>query len=185
VSGFYLLPAVVRTYAPRGQAPVLRHWFSRDHLAAISGITPAGKLYLCVQARALRGPAVVRFLQHPLRHIPGKLLVLRDGAPIHHSQAVQAFLASGGARRIRPELLPAYAPELNPDEGIWNYLKRVELKNLACHDLSQLHHEQGRCTLAPQAIDHPRLHPPARLLLANSAGISKIPRVGIRVSAWP
>ena len=37
-----------------------------------------------------------------------------------------------------PEQLPAYAPELNSDEGIWNYLKRVELKNLSCHDLSQL-----------------------------------------------
>jgi transposase len=34
--------------------------------------------------------------------------------------------------------LPGYAPELNPDEGVWNYLKRVELKNLCCHDLLEL-----------------------------------------------
>lgn len=67
-SGFYLLPAVVRTYAPVGQTPILRHWLSRDHLSAMSGITPAGKLYLMTQARAYQGPDVVRFLKHLLRH---------------------------------------------------------------------------------------------------------------------
>ncbi len=66
--------------------------------------------------RSLRGPDVVRFLQHLLRHIPGKLLVIWDGAPIHRAQVVRDFLAAGGAARIRLEQLPAYAPELNPDE---------------------------------------------------------------------
>ena len=39
------------------------------------------------------------------------------------------------------EQLPAYAPELNPAEGIWNYLKRVELKNRCCQNISRLNHE--------------------------------------------
>jgi len=43
---------------------------------------------------------------------------------------VKAYLASGAAGRIHLEPFPSYAPELNPDEGIWNYLKRVELKNV-------------------------------------------------------
>ena len=141
-SGFYLLPAVVRTYAPRTQTPILRVPLSRDHLSVISGITLDDRLLMLVHERPIRGPDVVRFLQHLLRHIPGKLLVIWDGAPIHHGQAVQAFLAAGGAARLRLEVLPGYAPDLNPDEGIWNYLKRVELRNRCCATLRQL-----RCTL--------------------------------------
>lgn len=140
-SGFYLLPAVLRTYAPLGQTPVVHEYVTRDHLAAISGITPDGKLYMMVQERAYKGPDVVRFLQHLLRHIPGKLLIIWDRAPIHRSHVVKDFLASGAAARIHLEQLPGYAPELNPDEGIWNYLKRVELKNVSCQNLSHLRHE--------------------------------------------
>jgi transposase len=82
----------------------------------------------------------VRFLEHLLRHLPGKLLVIWDGAPIHRGQAVKDFLAAGGARRVRLEQLPGYAPELNGDEGVWNQLKRVELRNVCCRDLPHLRH---------------------------------------------
>ncbi len=140
-SGFYLLPLVLRTYAPAGQTPVVKEYLSHDHLSAMSGITPEGKLYMTMQERSYKGPDVVSFLQHLLRHIPGKLLVLWDRAPIHRSKVVKEFLARGAAARIHLEQLPAYAPELNPDEGIWNYLKRVELKNLSCHNLSHLWQE--------------------------------------------
>ncbi len=96
---------------------------------------------MMVQERPYRGPDVVNFLWHLLRHIPGKLLVLWDGAPIHRSNVVKDFLARGAAARIHLEPLPAYAPELNPDEGIWNYLKRVELRNISCQNLSHLTNE--------------------------------------------
>jgi hypothetical protein len=68
-SGFYLLPGVVKTNAPVGQTPVIRAPLSRDHLSAMGGITPEGKLYLMVQERAYPERDVVRFLQHLLRHI--------------------------------------------------------------------------------------------------------------------
>lgn len=141
-SGFYLLPALVRTYAPRGHTPVLRVPLTRDHLSVISGITRAGDLLLMVQGRDSRSPDVVRFLKHLLRHLPGKLLVIWDGAPIHRGQPVKDFLAAGGAERSHLERLPGYAPDLNPDEGIWNYLKRVELRNRYCSTLGDL-----RCEL--------------------------------------
>ena len=114
-SAFYPLPVVVRTWAPRSQTPILLAVLTRDHLSVIGGITPAGQLLLQIRARSLHGPDVVRFLQHLLRHIPGKLLVVWDGAPIHRTQVVKDFLAQGGAARIWLEQLPAYAPELNPD----------------------------------------------------------------------
>ncbi len=145
-AGFYLLPAVVRTYAPVGQTPILRAHLTRDHLSAISGITPAGKLYMQVQQGAIDSADVIRFLEHLLQHIHSKLLVVWDGSPIHRSQMLKDFLASGAAARIHLERLPGYAPELNPDEGIWRYLKRVELRNLICRDLSHLRTELRKAT---------------------------------------
>ena len=66
-SGFYPLPMVVRTYAPRGETPVLIHWLTRAHLSVIGGTTPQGKLSFRVHERAIKGADVVDFLNH-LRH---------------------------------------------------------------------------------------------------------------------
>jgi len=137
-SGFYLLPMAVRTWAPRGQTSVLRVKLTRDHLSAISGITPDGRLCMQIQDQAYDSEGVVRFLRLLLRKLKGKLLVIWDGAPIHRGQAVKAFLRRKAAKRLQLVQLPGYAPELNPDEGIWNYLKRVELKNVCCRDLTHL-----------------------------------------------
>jgi transposase len=140
-SGFYLLPCAVRTYAPVGQTPILHEQLTRDHLSAMSGITPEGKLLMMEQDGAFKGEDVVRFLRHALRRIPGKLLVVWDGSPIHRARVVKDFLASGASNRLRLEQLPGYAPELNPDEGIWKHLKYVELKNICCKSLSELRRE--------------------------------------------
>jgi hypothetical protein len=121
-SGFYLLPGVVRTYAPVGKTPILHEHLSRDHLSAMSGITLEGKLYMLEQDRSFKGEDVVRFLKHLMRQIPGKLLVIWDGSPIHRG---------GASHRLKVEQLPGYAPDLNSDEGVWKHLKCVELKNLS------------------------------------------------------
>ncbi len=135
------MPTVVRTYAPIGQTPILQEQLSRDHLSVISGISLEGKLLMMEQERAFKGEDVVRFLRHALREIPGKLLVIWDGSPIHRGQAVKDFLASGAASRLKLEQLPGYAPDLNPDEGIWKHLKYVELKNVCCQSLLELRRE--------------------------------------------
>src|SRR5215208_284178 len=137
-SGFYLLPMVVRTYAPVGETPILHEHLSRDHLSAMSAITLEGKLYMIEQDRAFKAEDAIRFLKHLMHHIPGKLLVVWDGSPIHRGRAVKDFLASGAASRLQLEQLPGYAPDLNPDEGIWKHLKCVELKNLCCESLAEL-----------------------------------------------
>lgn len=107
----------------------------------ISAITPEGELYTTIQERAFDGPVIVRFLKHLLHHIPGKLLVVWDRLPAHRSKVIKDFLRQGGSQRLYLAQLPSYAPELNPDEGVWNYLKRVELRNLCCHNLSELRSE--------------------------------------------
>ena len=140
-AGFYLLPFVARTYAPRGQTPVLRVPLTRDHLSVISGVTLDGRLFAHVQEQAYRGTSVVAFLRQLLRQIRGKLLVIWDGATIHHCHEVKHYLAAGAAAWLQLERLPGYAPDLNPDEGVWNHLKRNELANRRCQDMPDLRWE--------------------------------------------
>jgi transposase len=140
-SGFYPLPSVVRTYAPVGNTPILREWWTRDHLSAISAISPEGKRYFHCQDDALNSEDVVAFLEHLLREVPGRMVIIWDGSPIHRSHTIQEFLANGASQRLHLERLPAYAPELNPDEGFWQQLKGVELRNLCCFDLRHLRDE--------------------------------------------
>ncbi|MBI2854633.1 MAG: transposase [Chloroflexi bacterium] len=65
-------------------------------------------------------------MRHLAEHVSDKLLVVWDGNPIHHGDEVRRFLASNEGKGVHLEQLSVYAPELNPDEGIWNYLKQVE-----------------------------------------------------------
>ena len=104
-----------------------------------------------IQDHAFKGADVVCFLQQLLDEVPGQLLVVWDGIPTHRSRTVKEFLTAGATQRHWLERLPSYAPELNPDEGIWSYLKRVELRNLVCHDLIRL-----RCELeqAVERLEH-------------------------------
>jgi transposase len=131
----------VRTYAPVGQTPILREWWTREHLSAISAISPEGKLYFHGQDRALDSGDVVAFLGHLLREVSGRRVIIWDGAPIHRSHVTQEFLANGAAQRMHLERLPAYAPELNPGEGLWQQLTGVELRNVCCFNLPHLRHE--------------------------------------------
>jgi transposase len=104
----------------------------------IGAITVQGRLFFHLHEHSCRADEVVRFLRLLLRKIPGKLLVIWDGSSIHRGQAVKAFLALRAAKRILLERLPCYAPDLNPEEGIWNLLKREELANVCCADRGEL-----------------------------------------------
>lgn len=124
-----------------GQTPILREWWTREHLSAISALSPEGKLYCLCQDHALNSDDVVAFLEHLLREVPGRMVIIGDGAPIHRSHVIKEFLANGAAHRLHLERLPAYAPELNPGEGFWAQLKGVELRNLCCFNIAHLRKE--------------------------------------------
>lgn len=140
-SGFYLLPGLVKTYAPKGQTPVIRRKVTRDHLSVMGGMTPAGKVYTLARQESLNGLHSVEFLTHLLRVAGERLLVNWDGSPIHRRAVVTELVSSAGGR-IWLEALPAYAPDLNPwDEGGWHHLKHMEMANLVCRDLEELHEQ--------------------------------------------
>jgi transposase len=85
--------------------------------------------YFQIHSGAIKSPQVIDFLKALLRHLPGPLLILWDGAAIHRSQAVKEFAASTEGR-LALASLPAYAPELNPVEYLWAHLKEHEIGNL-------------------------------------------------------
>ncbi len=107
----------------------------------MSGITPTGDLFTLTRAEPLTGAESVLFLKHLTHHIDRRLLIIWDGSPIHRNQEVKSFLADGGTKKIHLERLPPYAPDLNPDESVWQHLKHVELRNLCCSNLDHLHHQ--------------------------------------------
>jgi transposase len=156
-SGFYLMPGVVKTYGPKGKTPVIDKWLSRDHLSVMGGFTPAGKLYTLVRPEPLTSAHSVAFMEHLRRQSGKRLLVIWDSSPIHRWGAVREYLSSGGAKWIHLEALPGYAPDLSPwDQGGWNHLKHVEMRNLSCMDLEELHLELhlaiGRLRQRPHLI---------------------------------
>jgi transposase len=131
-SGLSTRPHRVRTWAPRGVTPVLQETFNWDKLSLIAGLT-IRQFYFRIYEGSIKGPQAADFLRKLLVCVPGKLLVIWDGAAIHRSQPIKALLAETG-QRLWLARLPAYAPELNPVEYLWAHLKEHEIANLLARD---------------------------------------------------
>jgi len=140
-SGFFLTPTVRRTFAPRGQTPVLAAWDRRDRLSAISAITVSPvaarpNLFFEVFDHTVHAEQVVAFLADLHRRL-GSLTVVWDRGAIHDKAGVvRAWLATHPG--VATEKLPGYAPDLNPDEGVWGRTKYGRLANLAADDTGEL-----------------------------------------------
>lgn len=136
-SACYLLPLLAHTWAPCGQTPVLVERAGRTHLSLIAAIAPNGRIYVAGQDQSFTSEDIVWFLTKLCsRYRKQKMLVIWDGAAIHRSEVVKAFLKQRPGR-IHLERLPAYSPQLNPVELVWSQLKRY-LKNQVFTDLEDL-----------------------------------------------
>jgi len=139
-SGFLLTPTVAKSWAPVGRTPIVRHFDRRDRISAISGISVSPKrqhlnLYFQLHLKNIQQLEVYWFLRDLLRHLPGHVFVLWDGGPPHNGRLVKEFVR----RTLRLHLVrfPGYAPELNPDEGVWKLAKQA-LANGCPQDLLEL-----------------------------------------------
>ncbi len=117
-------PTRARTWAPRGPTPVLQETFNWKSLSLIGGLA-LWRFRFQIHAGSIKSLQVIEFLKHLQRHIPGKILILWDGAPIHRSLLVKNYIASAKGR-IQVERLPADAPELNPVEYLWGISRRMK-----------------------------------------------------------
>jgi transposase len=143
-SGFMLTPTVRRTWAPQGQTPLLSCWDRRDRLSAISCITVSPwraqrNFYftLLPDNTNVTAEDIIAFLRQLKKQLGGPFTVIWDGSTLHsRSRLVKAYLAEHP--EIVAETLPSYAPELNPDEGVWGWTKYGRLANLAASNTFDL-----------------------------------------------
>ena len=132
---------MVRTWAPEGQTPIHRHRQGRrDRISVISGISlsPKGQhlgLYYLLFLDNIGQEEVCVFLRELLRHLRGPVIVLLDNSTTHEGKPLEKL------RRKHPRLtikhFPSYAPQLNPDEGVWSLAKR-ELANSCPKNVEEL-----------------------------------------------
>lgn len=136
-----LQPLVRRTWAPRGQTPTLSEWDCRDRLSVISALTvsPLRRrlgLYFDILDHNIDTDDFETFIEQVLRRVRGRILLVLDRYSVHRSgvaRVVRRF-----PKRVQVEWLPAYAPDLNPVEQVWNRAKRVDLANYAADDVLSL-----------------------------------------------
>ena len=121
-------PTVRRTWAPRGQTPRLRHSYRHDLISALSAISISPRrrranLYYQLYDHNIRRLEVGRFVSHLLRHLRGPIFLLWDNIATHRGRPIDRLCRRNPRLRIQP--FPAYAPELNPDEGVWRICKSL------------------------------------------------------------
>ena len=135
-SGFSQRPCRVATWAPKGQTPVIQYHFNWDHLSVIAGLT-RWNCYFRMYQGAINRFLVVEFLKALVRAIKRPLLILWDSLPAHRSRVVRDYVDSlEGAAQL--EFLPTYAPELNPVEYLWAWMKRHAMANFCPDTLEEL-----------------------------------------------
>lgn len=136
-SGVSLSPVIGKTWAKKGETPLVSVTGKRAGILAMSAVSPSGKMRFRLENRRINSAIIIEFLRqiqrsHPNRHIA----IVMDNAPAHRSKAVSDFVAS--QKKLRVDYIPPYSPELNPDEKVWRHLKHVALKNKFPEDKSHL-----------------------------------------------
>ena len=142
-SGFQMTPVVRRTYAPRGKTPIVEAWHRKGRVSAISAVTvspvrgrPDLAFHLLPDDANAHGEDTVGFLAQLRSRLGDRLTILWDQSRIHQrSSAVKAYLAEHP--EIVTEDFPGYAPDANPDEGVWGWAK-YHLPNSAPVDTDEL-----------------------------------------------
>jgi putative transposase len=145
-TGLFLNPLVRRSWAPRGKTPVIGgdggHRKKVSVIGAVSVSPTARRLGLYFATRPdgfFTAEAVVPFLRDLLKSLRGKVVVVWDRGSNHKGPLIRAFLRRN--KRLTLERLPAYAPDLNPVEVVWSWLKYGQLANYVPDGIKALDNE--------------------------------------------
>jgi len=138
-----MAPNVRRSWAPRGQTPILRQRTRRHQrvsvIAALCVSPERDKVQLFFRLHAdvnIDTAMVAKFLQLLSRELEGAIVLIWDRLMTHRSKRMGYFLVD--AKNIHAKSLPPYAPELNPVENVWGYLKNNPLANFTAFDVDAL-----------------------------------------------
>lgn len=135
-SGLSERPTRVRTWAPRGQTPVIQFHFNWKQLSMIAGVTFTN-FYFRLYPGSIKSPQIVEFLQALRSQIGQPLLIIWDGLRAHRSRLVKSWLDELDGEIVM-DFLPPYSPDLNPVEYLWAWVKRHAMANYCPDSFDEL-----------------------------------------------
>ena len=113
----------------KGQTPVIERPGQRQSISAASAVTANGGFWYCTYEGGLTAELFVSLLRRMMRNRVKPVHLVVDRLPAHKTARVKAYVASIN-RRLTLHVLPGYAPDLNPDELVWSYMKRTEVARM-------------------------------------------------------
>jgi transposase len=139
-----LQPVRRRTWAPRGQTPMEKSWDRRDRLSVAAAITVSPRrrrmgIYFRIHSHNIRFGEAIQLITLVRQHLRRKFILVLDRFNVHR-KAVR-LLREKHPQWFDVEWLPAYAPELNPVEQVWNHSKYSDLANFIPDDVDHLHRQ--------------------------------------------
>ena len=130
------------TWAPKGQTPVIRTTGSRYRLNLVSAVSAKGAMRFMTIKGKLNADRFIEFLERLLKNQTTPVYLIVDGHPVHRSARVRTFVEATEGR-LKLFHLPAYSPELNPDEQVWNQLKNHRLGKMVIKTLDDMVEKVG------------------------------------------
>ena len=113
-----------RTWSQKGKTPIVATSGKRQAVSAISAINPLGAFWYDSYTERLKAVTFIEFLKAFLRTRRKLVFLIVDGHPVHKAGLVKNFLEAR-KKKIEMYFLPGYAPELNPDEFVWNHVRQI------------------------------------------------------------
>jgi transposase len=113
-----------RTWGLKGQTPVVKTSGQRQRINAISALSNTGGFWYHVYSGSFNADKCIECLQDFLKGRRKPVFIIMDGHPVHKSAKVKKFVADSNGK-LRIFLLPPYAPDLNPDELVWNQMRNI------------------------------------------------------------
>lgn len=112
-----------RTWGLRGHTPEVPTSGKRQSVCAISAVNARGEFWFEIYTERMKATKFIELLTHFMRRRKTPVLLILDGHPAHIAKSVARYV-QGLKGRLELHFLPGYAPELNPDEFVWNLLKK-------------------------------------------------------------
>ncbi len=147
-AGFQSDPVLGRTYGLKGKMLVVTTSGQRQSINAISAVNARGQFWATTYTGKLDAEWFVAFLADFMKRQPGKVLLVVDGHPAHKANKVKTFIKDLRGK-LELHFLPPYAPDLNPDEFVWSYMKVNEIakKPLRRNESLREHIEKVLCQI--------------------------------------
>ena len=130
------------TWAPKGQTPVIRTTGARHSLNLVSAVSAKGSMRFMTVKGKMTADRFIEFLERLLKNQSTPVFLIVDGHPVHRSARVKAFVEATNGR-LKLFHLPAYSPELNPDEQVWNQLKNHRIGKMFIKSLDDMVEKVG------------------------------------------